>query len=170
MLQEIAETYQLDQLISEPTRITETTKSLINSIFTNCMNRVAASGVLHLGLSDHSLIYAVRKISLPSKTTDTVTNMRSLKKFHPQSFRNDLQSLPWSDLNCLNDPNIKWEAWNKMFLLVVDKYSPFKRKRIKNKKSPLMTASLKMLLTKRDRLKTIAAIGVTFKIGKTFEK
>ena len=43
-----------------------------------------------------------------------------------------------------------------MFLSVVDKHAPFKKKRIKNKKSPWMTAELKKLLIMRDRLKSVA--------------
>lgn len=156
LLQTLAETYQLTQLVSEATRVTESSKTLIDLIYANCPNRVAATGVLHLGLSDHSLIFAIRKISIPSKTTHTVINMRSLKKFDPQLFRCDLQNIPWSDLNCINDPNQRWELWKTMFLSVVDKHAPFKRKRVKNKKSPWLTADLKALLIKRDRLKRIA--------------
>ena len=39
----------------EPTCITESSSSLIDTIFTNW--RLVCSGVLHIGISDHSLTY-----------------------------------------------------------------------------------------------------------------
>ena len=51
------------QLITEPTRITESSSSLIDVIFTNYIYRVVCSGVLHVGISHHSLIYVYRKLS-----------------------------------------------------------------------------------------------------------
>ena len=59
----IAELYNLGQLIEEPTRITESTSTMIDLVFTNTPDNVACSGVSHVGISDHSLIYAFRKLS-----------------------------------------------------------------------------------------------------------
>ena len=39
--------------------LNESSSSLIDVIFTNCINRVVCSGVLHVGSSDHSLIYDI---------------------------------------------------------------------------------------------------------------
>jgi hypothetical protein len=60
-LQFISSTYQLEQLILEPTRVTNTSATQIDLIFTNDTRNVAGSGVAHIGLSDHSLIYVVRR-------------------------------------------------------------------------------------------------------------
>ena len=54
--------YNLDQLIKEPTRVTITSSSLIDLILTNQPNNISNSGV-DLGMSDHSLIYAVKNES-----------------------------------------------------------------------------------------------------------
>ena len=56
-LNEIFDIYSIHQLINEPTRITETSSSLIDLCLTNSASTVADSGVLHLSISDHSLIY-----------------------------------------------------------------------------------------------------------------
>ena len=53
--------YNLEQLIKEPTRVTNTSSSLIDLILTNQPNNISYSGVIDLGMSDHSLIYAVKK-------------------------------------------------------------------------------------------------------------
>jgi hypothetical protein len=58
-------TLQFEQLIKEPTRVTATTKTLIDLAFTNKPELINGSGVIHLGISDHSMIYIQRVFQLP---------------------------------------------------------------------------------------------------------
>ena len=67
-IKSLYELYQLSQLIDKPTRITMTTKSLIDHIVTNAPEKISSTGVIHTGISDHSLIFAIRKISIEKKT------------------------------------------------------------------------------------------------------
>ena len=46
--------YNLEQLIKEPTRVTSTSSSLIDLVFTNQPNNISNSGVIDLGMLDHS--------------------------------------------------------------------------------------------------------------------
>ena len=62
LLNNITEIYGLTQLIQEATRITENT-SLLDVIYTNYPNKIVCSGVSHIGVSDHSLVFAYRKVS-----------------------------------------------------------------------------------------------------------
>lgn len=156
LLKSFSEVYQLEQLINEPTRCTQNTKTLIDVIYTNRPNRVVASGVLHLGISDHSLIYTIRKISIPNKTSHKRINIRNFKKFNANLFRNDLRNIPWENIDEIEDINDRWDLWKGMFLSVVDKHAPYKTKRIRNKKSPWMTPDIKKLLIERDKLKHLA--------------
>ena len=74
--------YQLHQLINKPTRITETSKTLIDVIITNKPVNYLKSGIIHIGISDHSLVYTFRKLSVPkSKHKVVVTRclMNSMK-------------------------------------------------------------------------------------------
>ncbi len=49
--------YQLQQNIKDPTRITPTSKTLLDIIITKMDDtKTIDSGVLHLGISDHSLV------------------------------------------------------------------------------------------------------------------
>ena len=60
---EISDLFGPQQLIIEPTRITKSSSTLIDLIFTNYANRVVCSGASHIGISDHSLIHVYRKLS-----------------------------------------------------------------------------------------------------------
>ena len=56
--------YGLQQLITEPTRMTQTSATLIDLIYTNCPDTIVCSGVPHISISDHSIVFAYRKLSL----------------------------------------------------------------------------------------------------------
>ena len=53
----IANLFQLTQIIDEQTRVTEYTSTLVDWLMTNKPENISNTGVLHLGVSDHSLIY-----------------------------------------------------------------------------------------------------------------
>ena len=49
--------FDLTQLITDATRVRETTRTLVDVIFVNNDHRIADSGVVSVSLSDHYLIY-----------------------------------------------------------------------------------------------------------------
>ena len=53
-LTNILDIYGLSQLISEPTRITPTSRTLIDLCITSSPEKISNSGVVHLAISDHS--------------------------------------------------------------------------------------------------------------------
>ena len=56
-LTNIFDIYGLSQLITEPTRVTPVSRTLIDLCITNSPEKVTNSGVIHLGISDHSLVF-----------------------------------------------------------------------------------------------------------------
>ena len=63
-LTNILDIYGLSQLISEPTRITPTSSTLIDLCITNLPEKISKAGVVHLGISDHSLVFMTLKTDL----------------------------------------------------------------------------------------------------------
>ena len=89
------EQYQLTQIINDPTRITESTRSLLDVCITSSPEKIISSGVIHLGISDHSLIYAIRKLNyVPKIGARNLIEYRNFKYFNAESFLNDLYILP----------------------------------------------------------------------------
>ena len=103
-LNSLYELYQLSQLIKEPTRITMKSSSLIDHVVTNTPEKISHSGVIHTGISDHSLIYAIRKIKAFQKT-DCV-EIRNMKNFNESKFIEELYKQHWEYIyfSC-TDPN-----------------------------------------------------------------
>ena len=61
------------------------TSSLIDHIVTNTPEKISDSGVIHTGISDHSLVFAIRKISVIKKQEHTV-EIRNMKNFNEEKF------------------------------------------------------------------------------------
>lgn len=55
--------FDLQQIISEPTRIARTSSSIIDHILTSHKDRLSQFGVISIGLSDHFMTFCTRKIS-----------------------------------------------------------------------------------------------------------
>ena len=121
----ITDIYDLQQLITEPTRITPTSATLIGVIFTNCPDRVLCSGVCHISISDHSLVFAYRKLSINGTSRGhNVITYRNFRKFNRENFRNDVASQSWDQIYCSSNPNDMWLQWKRLFLSIVDKHAP----------------------------------------------
>ena len=73
-------------------------------------DNVVCSGVSHVGISDHSLVYAYRKLSsgLLNKGHTTIT-YRNFKNFDSVSFRADMVSQNWYILKDFDNPNDMWQ-------------------------------------------------------------
>ena len=97
----IADVYGLQKLISDPTRITPTSSTLIDLIYANCADKynIACSGVRHTAISDHSMVFPYRKLALTVMSSGKNTiNYRNFRKFDRQSFRNNISSQSWENV------------------------------------------------------------------------
>ena len=74
----------------QPTRVTQSTKSILDVCITSSPDKIIQSGAIHLGISDHSLIYAPRKLNYVFKRVSrNSVEFRNFKKFNVESFIND---------------------------------------------------------------------------------
>ena len=120
----------LSQIITELTRITEQSKSLIDVILVNNQHRIVDSGVVSLSISDHSLIYSVLKARVPKATPRTI-EYRSFKGFDENALSQDLKNVPWHIVDDESNVNDAVLTWNKLFTEVADSHAPLKKRRVK---------------------------------------
>ena len=81
-IKSLYELYQLlSQLIKEATRVTMATSSLIDHIVTNTPKKISDSGVIHTGISYHSLVFTIRKIHISKKQDENIAEIRNIKNF-----------------------------------------------------------------------------------------
>ena len=85
--------HSLHQLIMEPTRTTEHTKTLIDHILTNSPEKVIQSSVIEMGLSHHELVHCSRKTSLLKLNENYEISIRSMKNYSDEIFVDKLRSI-----------------------------------------------------------------------------
>lgn len=122
------EPFGLTHLVSEATRITPESSTLIDHIYSNCPENVTSLSVSKIGLSDHFPVFFTRKMHChPATRAHYTVSYRSFKDFDENKFFADLQAVPWDVIRLFNDPNDILEAWSDLFLEVTDKNIPLKQ-------------------------------------------
>ena len=125
-------------LITKPTRITKSTATLIDNIFTNNLNRTEhLNGILFNDISDHLPIFTITEHDLQNDGTKTETNENSTRKItHKslESFSSKLQSCNWQSVLSKNDPTESYTAFYKEFFQLYNKTFPINNCKSKNSK------------------------------------
>ena len=168
-VKEILDIYEIEQLINEPARITATSITLINLCPTNMPTNTFKSGVLHLSISDHSLIYTTRK-AYYTPHGPRIINTRSMKNLNRGAFLNELEQKEWDTIYYSQDPNEMWHTWNNMLMGNIDKNAPLRSRRTRNRKSPWIINELRHQMFHRDYLKKKAISSRVQKIGINTDK
>ena len=103
--------YQYYQLIDSPARVTRTSAIAIGLIFTNRAENILKSGTSHLGISDHNLIFAIRKFPIHIKSQNNVRFIRNFKWFNSNEFVTGLTLVPWDIVTQYDNPNECWQTF-----------------------------------------------------------
>ena len=105
------ECYGLHQLIEVPTRITKSSKTLIDHIYTN-IHDYFETGCIEIDVSDHFPVYVLLKMVNNHVLQQKKIKCRNYKHFQPENFCRDLQNANWQNVYETNDPN---EAYRYFF-------------------------------------------------------
>ena len=148
----ILDMFNFKQLIKTYTRITATSKSLIDHIICNNENKICQSGTLGFGLSDHLVTYCTRKV-LKSQIIGKhkVIKIRSLRNYSVGDLLATLSSADWSGVYC-SDVNQAWINFKTVFLQILDIVAPIKEIRLKNRTEPWMNKEILEKIRHRDDL------------------
>ena len=136
--------FHLKQLITEPTRITENSRSLID-LFLTSRPELYVSSVTPIGFSDHCAIAGFRKLHRIKLPPPRFVDVRNYKNYDPTLFKTDLHYVPWDILELANSsgaPDEEWNSFKDMFLTVVDKHAPIVTRRL--------TPEIKNLMRERE--------------------
>ena len=148
-LRQLFTTYQLTQLIKAPTRITAHSKTLIDHIYTTDTDKVITSGVAQCSISDHSLIYFIRRAKKPRGPSKTI-HYRNFKNYSTERFQADLHTASWDDVDTSLTVDDAWNAFLTTFRNVSDKHAPLATKRARAASLPWLTSDIRALMRRRD--------------------
>jgi hypothetical protein len=142
--------YQLQQHIKTSTRATPSTKTLLDIIITKSDDtKISESGVIELGISDHSMVYICRKVSVP-RQKPKIVETRQCKNFNTVQFQNDFEK---ALRNCLQ----RQKSANKLFAHIKRKKIVCKLMRLWN--IQLRFNTMNRALTNIPRVFTPKALG-----------
>ena len=151
----ILKRYNLYNIINRPTRITKETETIIDLIICSTKYLVKDSGVAHLEISDHSLVYIVYNIKKDIETPE-IRTVKDFKKVNLEELRTAVKQAPWSVCSVFQEVDDTAWAWNKLYTEVINEFVPVRKVKTKKTGLPWMIGKLRKLMNKR--LKTLQKI------------
>ena len=125
-LQNLLESYDMINMVRSPTRITFSTKSLIDVIKTNKDNPELKASVVGLGFSDHLAQIVRINIGKGNRGTKIVVRRR-LTNIGIEEFKNLLSNESWNEIFNQSNVNSSLKVSLDFFLYCFDVASPYKR-------------------------------------------
>ena len=114
-LLQVTNVHQLDQVINTSTRITETSSTMIELLFSNTSHHVIDRGVIPFPLRGHCFISCVIKSGAPKAPGRTI-EYRSYKHYSKQEFVNDFIEIDWNQALKKQDIDSAVNDWNNLIL------------------------------------------------------
>ena len=141
--------YNLSQLITRPTRVTETTSSILDVILASDTKQVLNVMVLESSISDHDLVYITLKLKKERSKPVYITT-RSYKHYKADAFYDDVSKAPWSIIDVFDDVEDKLHVFNLLFSSILDQHAPIKTFKVRGKPNPCITDNIRALMKTRD--------------------
>ena len=108
-------------------------------------------------MSDHYLVYCIRKFSGSLKCNHKIIKTRTVKSISQRDFLDDVAKAPSEQVvrssNDINELAIKWSS---LFSSLIDKHAPYREIRVSEKFCPWISTDLENLIQRRDHLKKAA--------------
>ena len=143
-------------LINKPTRVTNTSYSLIDNIWTNIYANHKKSGIIHSKISDHFPVMSVFEIG--KKKTNFVTHefitLRDFSEANYLRFSEELSEVQWDLVTSTNDPNVAYFYFSTFVCNLCNKCFPLVTKKIrtKYKNKSYVTSEIRAMMKERDKV------------------
>ena len=114
----------LSQLIQTPTRVTVSTQTIIDWIYTDSIN-IAHSGTLNINMSDHLPVFLVRKKNR-NKIVKHKTRGRSYLRYNEETFSQLLVQQDWAIYDNTTDVDLMWSELEENISDALDEICPIR--------------------------------------------
>ena len=144
--------FLLKQIITQPTRATIQSCTLIDLILISNHLQPILSGVLTKCLGDHYGIFTVLPMKMNKNSSKTIA-IRSSKNFNTTAFIHDVaNSAIFNSILNFSDVNAAWNAWKTEYLRICDIHAPVIQHRIRNQPNFWLNNEIKSMIYRRDYL------------------
>ena len=161
--------FYLQQHVCQPTRITETSTTLIDHVIAS--KDISVYNVLQpCGLSDHKVQVASFELGIV-KHLPSIRYVRSFRECDWEKLRDTLRSAPWQTMNIFDDINDKWFYFCTLLQDCLDKFLPLKRVTVHKARKPTpwfndsISASMHIKIKQSEPLKDLDLIWIETSIA-----
>ena len=145
--------YGCYNVINLPTRVTETSSSLIDVFLTNVCSDDVKAGVFAFDLSDHLPVFMCSKGYIRRKYTPEVRVTQPITCHSLAGFRDRVISTCWDTIYSAADANCAYDEFIRLLKLVYAASFPFVRtKRSRKIRKPWISAELNARIKKKNNL------------------
>ena len=147
-------------VINKSTRVTSTSATLIDHIWTNNLVNLQSSGIIFDKTSDHFPIFSCFKIGSKKFKSDKSESFeikyRNFSDINIINFRSELQKVDWS-LVYSNYSNSSYENFLLIFKNLYNKHFPILTRKVKLNNKPYITNEIKRLIREKNKLQKLSA-------------
>ena len=131
------EEFNLSQVITTPTRVTDKSVTLIDHVYTNKPENICEINVPIVALSDHYPVCITRRFNNPIKKSKHIEiQYRDFNNFDENTFLSGLSCANLDMIEEIQDPNKIVDTFYSLMFGVVDKHAKTKTKRVKSHFKP----------------------------------
>ena len=147
--------YCLIPLINTPTRITMTSETLIDNIFTNVIGPDLDCGSFCIDVTDHLPIFMLSNISLPKQKK--IIQEKLKREISDEGFKKvnqELSNTDWSSIYSTSDANKAYDIFLSLLIPVINRNLPLRKsKNCKTKiRKPWITPKLLRYIKQKNKL------------------
>lgn len=143
----------LHQIVDVPTRVTDSSVSLIDFILCTSTDNILDKGVVPVDFSDHSLVFCVVNTNIIKPEVQYKT-IRNFKYLNYNQFQSDLRSIPWNNIYFMDDIDEKISFISDTITTLLNIHAPFVTYRLTKKYAPWFTDGLRAIKKDRDKALT----------------
>jgi len=148
--------FNLDQVISEPTRLTSSTATLIDLIFVSCPNLVSKFGVLSSSCSDHCPVFATLKTNNKTKSPAYKRVIYDYSNMNTDGMIEAVYYANWNEIFDEQDFESLCTNFVEKLKNIFDEFVPHKEIVIRPNDRPWMNGLIRKLMRERNRKHKIA--------------
>ena len=150
-LARLLNSFNLNNMIKEATRVTENTKSVIDLMIVSDITKVKASGVHDICIADHKLIY-LKLLLQRKKSKPMVATVTDYRKLDVKAYKEDVEAAPWWICSIFDDvDDITW-CWQRMYNEIKDSHITKRKAKIRTDSLPWVNSEIRKMMNQRYKL------------------
>ena len=149
--------YGIFSLINRPTRVNKDSCTLIDHIWSNCLDKFDCNGIIHTNISDHFPVFSSFLLKDNMKGGDGETRQLSFRIFNDDNvnkFKAELGQITWDLVFNTDNADVAFDHFFLFFKSVFDKNFPIVTKVVNTNhlNKPFIDDEIKKLIKEKDRI------------------